>query len=89
MYFSIKYLYFIEKKTTQTSFMNVRLAAVTLVICVGMVSVTSASRYVTSASGYQGNSPMYIRNLIPRNWPRKFRLVQCMAMHIDLGQFKS
>ena len=42
--------------------------------CVGMVSVMSASRYVTSASRYQSKSSMFIRGLIPRNWPRQFRL---------------
>ena len=37
-----------------------------------MVSVTSASRYITSASHYhpryQSRSSMYIRGLIPRNF---------------------
>ena len=32
-----------------------------------MVSVTSASHYVTSASRYQSRSSMYILGLIPRN----------------------
>ena len=40
--------------------------------CVKMVSVTSASRYITSASHYhpryQSRSSMYIRGLIPRNF---------------------
>ena len=40
--------------------------------CVNMDSVTSASRYVTSASSYhpryQSRSLMYIRGLIPRNF---------------------
>ena len=35
--------------------------------CVGMVSVTSASRY-------QSRPWMYIRGLIPRNGPSQFRL---------------
>ena len=39
---------------------------------VNMVSVTSASRYITSASRYhpryQSRSSMYIRGLIPRNF---------------------
>ena len=30
--------------------------------------------YVTSASRYQSRSSMYIRGLLPRNWPRQFRL---------------
>ena len=41
---------------------------------VGMVSVTPASRYVTSASCYQSRSSMYIRGLIQQNWPRRFGL---------------
>ena len=35
--------------------------------CIGMVSVTSASRYVTSALRYQIRPSNYIRGLIPRN----------------------
>ena len=35
--------------------------------CVGMVSVTSASSYVTAASRNQNRSLMYIPGLIPRN----------------------
>ena len=35
--------------------------------CVGMVSVMSLSRYVTSASRYQSRSSMYIQYLIPQN----------------------
>ena len=44
-----------------------------------MVSVTLASRYIMSASRYhrryQSRSSMYIHGLIPRNWPRQFRLL--------------
>ena len=40
--------------------------------CVNMVSVTSVSRYITSASRYhpryQRRSSMYIRGLIPQNF---------------------
>ena len=40
--------------------------------CVNMVSVTSASRYITSAPcfhpRYQSRSSMYIQGLIPRNF---------------------
>ena len=43
--------------------------------CIGMIYVTSASRYVTTASSYQSRLSMYIRGLIPRNCPRQFRLV--------------
>ena len=42
--------------------------------CVGMVSVTPVSHYVTSASRYQSRSSMYIRSLIPCNWPMQFWL---------------
>ena len=43
-------------------------AAIELTIyCIGMVSVTSASRYLTSTSRYQSRPSMYIRGLIPRN----------------------
>ena len=45
---------------------------------VGMVSVMSASRYVTSAS-HQSRSSMYIRGLIPRYWPRQFWLISKCA----------
>ena len=50
--------------------------------CVNMVSVTSVSRYISSASRYhsryQSRYSMYIRGLIPRNsenWLRQFRLI--------------
>ena len=36
--------------------------------CVGMVSVTSALHYVTSASRYQSSFSMYIRGMIPRTF---------------------
>ena len=54
-----------------------------------MVSVTSASRYVTSQSRYQSRTSMYIRGLIPRNWPRQFRsvvtnLMYCCNIHSKL-----
>ena len=56
---------------TWTSFITVCFAAITLVI-VNMFSVTSASRYITSASRYhpryQSRSMMYIIGLIPRNF---------------------
>ena len=51
--------------------------------CVNMVSVTSASRYHPR---YQNRSSISIRGLIPRNWPRSFRLVQsinAIATSID------
>ena len=42
--------------------------------CVGMVSMESVLRYATSASRYKSRSSMYIRGLIPRNWPRQLQL---------------
>ena len=51
--------------------------------CGNMLSVTSASRYIMSASRYhpryQSRSSMYIRGLIPRNWPRQFRLERFLS----------
>ena len=50
--------------------------------CVNMVSVTPASRYITSATRfhrYESRYSMCIRGLIPRNfrnWQRQFRLRQ-------------
>ena len=42
--------------------------------CIGMASVTSAFRHVTSASRYhpryQSRSSMYIRGVIPRNFEK-------------------
>ena len=43
--------------------------------------MTSASRYVTSASRYQNRSSMCVRGLISRNWSRQFRLTN----QYDLG----
>ena len=45
-----------------------------------MVSITSVSRYVKSALCYQSRSSMFIRGLIPRNWPRQFRLLMAYAL---------
>ena len=45
--------------------------------CIGMVSVTSASRY-------QRGPSMFIRGLIPRKWPRQFRLLcPCFYLFIN------
>ena len=67
-FFSIKYRYFIEKKTSY----NRLFCSSHTCYCVYMVSVTPASRYITSASRYhpryQSRSSMYIRGLIPRNF---------------------
>ena len=60
MYFSIKYHYNRLICCNHTSY------------CVNMVSVTSASRYITSESRYhphyQSRSTLYIRGLIPWNF---------------------
>ena len=52
--------------------------------CVNMVSVTSVSCYITSASryhpGYQSRSLMYIRGLIPWNIAELAEAVSIAAM---------
>ena len=63
--FSIKYCYiayFIEKTNFICFFCY----------CFGMVSVTKALHYATSASHYQGRPSMYIRGLILQNLTRLF-----------------
>ena len=52
-----------------------------------MVSVTSESHNVTSASPYQRRSSMYIRGLFPQNWPKQFRLAGTMDLFISSGVF--
>ena len=57
--------------------------------CVGVVSVTPTSCYVTSAPRYQRRSSMYIRGLIPRNStelvePVPIATVPCLDFHISL-----
>ena len=77
MYFSIKYRYSdILLKKHKIHLKTVFFAAITFKSCncVGMVSATPASHYVSSLSRYQSRSSMYIRGLTPRNWPRQFRL---------------
>ena len=64
------YRYFIEKK--HKLHLSLLLCCNHTCYCVNMVSVTSASRYITSASCYypcyQSRSSMYIRGLIPLNF---------------------
>ena len=52
-----------------------------------MVSVTSASRYMTSASRYhphyQKRSSMFIRGLIPRNFAELADAVPIAALHAN------
>ena len=50
-----------------------------------MVSETSTSHVVTSASHYQSRSSIYIRGLIPRNWPRQFRMTSSEHALFDYG----
>ena len=54
--------------------------------CIGMVSVTSASRYITSTSRYhpryQSRSSMYIRCLIPRNFAESTEPVPIVTMPV-------
>ena len=54
---------------------------------VNMVSVTSAARYITSASSYhpryQSKSSMYIRCLIPRNLAE---LVEAVSIEITISK---
>ena len=69
VFFNIPIAFLIEKTTTQTS-----IIFICFCYCFGMVSVMSVSRYVMSVSLYQSRSLMYIRGLIPQNWPRQFRL---------------
>ena len=52
--------------------------------CVGMVSVRSSSRYVTSVSRYQSRSSMYIRGLIPRNSTILAEAVPIGGVHVYL-----
>ena len=72
MYFSIKYRYsdILLKKTSTL------LCCDHTCYCVNMVSVTSAARYITSASHnmyhprYQSRSSMYIFGLIPQKFAK-------------------
>ena len=57
------------------SFITVCFAAITLVIVLATFCDLT-SHYLTSVTRYQSRSSMYIRGLIPRNWPRQFRLHQ-------------
>ena len=67
MYFSMQYRYSdILLKKNNINFIYNRLICCNHT-CVCMVSVSSASRYVTSASHYQSRSSMNIGGLILRN----------------------
>ena len=60
--------------------------------CVNMVSVTSASRYITSASHchpcYQRRSSMYISSLIPLNFAESAEAVSDCTLQISLIEGK-
>ena len=78
MYFFNIYsdIFMIEKKNIKFKFIyNCLFCCNHTWYCVGMVSVTSESRYVTTVSRYQSRSAMYIRGLILGNWQRQFRLL--------------
>ena len=70
MYFSIKYRYsdiLLKKKHNNIDFIYYHSFWCNhTCYCVCMAFVTSASRYVTSASHYQSRTTMYIRGLISR-----------------------
>ena len=85
MYFSIKYRCsnILLKKKNKLHFNRLFCCNHTC-YCAGMVSVTSASHYVTSASHYQSRSSMYIRGLIPRNWPRQLRFERVDDICLEL-----
>ena len=74
MYFSIKYYKNIYSilLNKYTLLLSRLLSCNHTCNCVNMVSVTSASRYITSTSRYhpryQRRSSMYVRGLIPRNY---------------------
>ena len=95
-FFSIEYRYtdILFKKHTQLDFIcgilcivvTVYLAAIQLTIyCIGMVSVTTESRYVTSTSRYQSRSSMYIRGLITRN---SMALAEAVSIEIISSGYK-
>ena len=72
VYLSIKYrINILRKKNINFISNRLYLLQSHFFYCVGIVSVTPASRYVTSASRYQSRSSMYIRGLIPRNSTEK------------------
>ena len=53
--------------------------------CIATVSVTSASRYVPLVSRYESRPLMYSRGLIPRNWPKHFRLMCLCSVYLPRG----
>ena len=70
--FSIKYRYSDILLKTYKFYLSSLFCCNHTCYCVNMVSVTSASRYITSAPRYppryQSRSSMYTRGLIPRNF---------------------
>ena len=94
MYCSIKYRYSDILLKKHKLHLNRLFCCNHICYCVIMVSVTSASRYITSAScyhpRYQSRSSMYFRGFIPqisRNWPRQFRLSMGLLYtnHVDFS----
>ena len=85
MFFSIKYRYsdILLKKQQHKLHLSRLFCCNHTCYCVNMVSLTSASRYITSAScyhpRYQSRSSMYIRGLIPRNYAELAKAVPIAA----------
>ena len=85
--------YFIEKNThTHINFIYNRLFCCNhTCYCVNMVSVTSASRYITPGSRYpplyQSRPSMYIRGLIPWNFAELAEVVPIATFGVNLHLF--
>ena len=79
MFFSIKYRYRLHLSHLFCCYHTC--------FCLNMVSVTSSSRYITSASRYhpryQSRSSMYIRGRIPRNFAELAEVVPIGRMVVD------
>ena len=66
--------------------MSTSLKSIIVYYCVNMVSVMSASRYITSVSRYhqryQSRSSMYIRGLIPWNFMQSAKEVPIAVVEV-------
>ena len=82
MYFSIKY------KKTINFIGNHFFCCNHTCCCVGMVSVTSASRYVTSVSRYQSIFSMYILGLMLWNSAELAEAVQIGAKSVNVNSLR-
>ena len=74
VFFSIKYCYMYSDILLKKTSFKRKFCCIHTCYCVNMVSVTSASRYITSTSRYdpryQKRFSMYICGLIPRNFAK-------------------